>query len=681
VAIKTSIPTTVPHFTDAGAAEGRRGRDKRISRKTAHGSFTVIRELSPRIWMKLAAIALSFTIPLILTTYFLVKEGNTKIEFAQQEIRGIQYLRPLSRLLVHVELHQSAVRRKDVAQASRTEALVETDLRDLLAVDTELRDPLKTTSAALSARGRSAATPSRLAASWDAVKLAADAGAGKQLHDLLLRDIRTLVTAVGDSSKLILDPDLDTYYIMDALLLQEPELIQGLSRLAAAIDELPAGGARIPAAQQAKLAGEVALLRFHVGALETDLVTAFAETKNFTENRELQPTLSPLLARATRTMRAAADRATPTVDHAAYDATVRDAIDANISLWNELLDQEHKMVQSRESGDVSRRWFEIAAVGVALLLSLLLTFWVARRISRNVGAVATAASLLAEGDLSSRAVVRSRDEVGIMADSFNTMAESLDTLVARTSAASVGVTTSATQLNSAAEELAATTTEQSAAVTQASATTEELARASAAIADTVEAIAEQAAQTSTNLQRAEGDIEVSSERTMALAERVGEIGAILALINEIADQTNLLALNAAIEAARAGEEGRGFAVVADEVRRLAERSKASAADIASLIEGIQTETNATVMAMEKGAKQMHAGLTLLSAVTEATDLVRLTTQQQRSATSQVVETMEQLSDVSRQVSETAGEIAAASASLADLASNLEGTAAETGHGD
>jgi methyl-accepting chemotaxis protein len=246
--------------------------------------------------------------------------------------------------------------------------------------------------------------------------------------------------------------------------------------------------------------------------------------------------------------------------------------------------------------------------------------------------------------------------------------------------ASLEVTSSATQLNSAADELAATTIEQSAAVTQASATTEELARASASIAETVDGVAAQAAETRTNLQQAEGDIEVSSERTMALAERVSEIGAILALINEIADQTNLLALNAAIEAAHAGEEGRGFAVVAEEVRQLADRSKAFAADIASIIEGIQAETNATVMAMEQGAKQMRAGLILLSAVTDGTELVRLITQQQRSATSQVAETMEQLSGVSRRMSETAGQIASASAALATLAANLEGTASTAAAG-
>jgi methyl-accepting chemotaxis protein len=224
--------------------------------------------------------------------------------------------------------------------------------------------------------------------------------------------------------------------------------------------------------------------------------------------------------------------------------------------------------------------------------------------------------------------------------------------------------------------LAATTTEQSAAVTETSATTEELARAATSIADTIDGVAVQTVETRDALEQADADIQASSERTLALAGRVGEIGAILNLINEIADQTNLLALNAAIEAARAGDEGRGFAVVAEEVRRLAERSKRSAADIAQIIESVQGETNSTVMAMEKGSKQMQHSLGLLEAVTDATAQVRLTTQQQRSATVQVVETMEQLTEASRQVSATANQIALASTRLADLAGELERSAVQ-----
>jgi len=250
------------------------------------------------------------------------------------------------------------------------------------------------------------------------------------------------------------------------------------------------------------------------------------------------------------------------------------------------------------------------------------------------------------------------------------------TFAESTRTSGVEVNSAASELSAASDELAATTTQQSAAVTEASATTEELARASSAIADTVDEVAGQAAETRANLEQAEHDIQLSSERTVALASRVNEIGGLLTLINQIADQTGLLALNAAIEAARAGEDGRGFAVVAEEVRRLAESSKSSAGDIEVIIDAVHAETNATVMAMEKGAKQMQQGLVLLDQVTDATDQVRLTTQQQRSATAQVVETMEQLTDASRQVAITAQQIAGAAGNLAQLAGNLETTATE-----
>lgn len=229
-------------------------------------------------------------------------------------------------------------------------------------------------------------------------------------------------------------------------------------------------------------------------------------------------------------------------------------------------------------------------------------------------------------------------------------------------------------LSASSVELALTTTQQSAGITETSATMEELSRAASAIADTADVVASQAGETREAVEQAEADVQATSERTLLLASRVGEIRAILDLIGDIASQTNLLALNAAIEAARAGESGAGFAVVADEVRRLAERSKSSAEDIAGLVAAAEEETHGMLLAMEKGAKQMHQGRLLLEEVVEATAQVRLLTQQQRSASAQVVESMEQATEASAQTSATAQQVAESSAELAGLAGRLEDAA-------
>ena len=335
--------------------------------------------------------------------------------------------------------------------------------------------------------------------------------------------------------------------------------------------------------------------------------------------------------------------------------------------WAATVHQDEKEAFAAVS---DQRRVALIVVLLGLLLAASFAYFFARRTTKPLSDVAAAARRVADGDLSTRVQPSGAAEVEELGGSFNRMVASLQALNQQIADAGAHLSTASAELSSAAEELSATTAQQSSAATETSATMEELARTSQSIADTVSSVAAQTTDTREVLKDADDDLQRSSERIVALATRVGEVSALLELINEIADQTNLLALNAAIEAARAGEAGRGFSVVADEVRRLAERSKASAADIEEIITSTQAETNATVLAMEASSKQMKHGLGLMDGVMSATDQVRLTTQQQGAATQQVVDTMESVTEASRQTSVTAQQISASATALSDLVAEM-----------
>ncbi len=309
----------------------------------------------------------------------------------------------------------------------------------------------------------------------------------------------------------------------------------------------------------------------------------------------------------------------------------------------------------------------VQLIGFALFIGF--AAFLARLMTRPVVALSRAAEKVEAGDMGVRVSVRGSREMRRLGLTFNSMIERLGGVLSRLRGE---VTDSATKLSAAAEQLASATYEQTTAATATSASMEELSRSSASIADTIDRVAIQAGEVRSNLELAQTDLRASGDRTLALAARVNEIETILDLINDIADQTSLLALNAAIEAARAGDAGRGFAVVADEVRRLAERSKAASAQIATLVEGAQAQSTETVMALEKGVKQMERGLSMMQAMAEVSGQVQQATQQQRATTEDVVRAIEHIAEGSRSVAATAQEIAAAAGRQGALAADLAG---------
>ncbi|HEY1161821.1 MAG TPA: HAMP domain-containing methyl-accepting chemotaxis protein [Candidatus Dormibacteraeota bacterium] len=308
-------------------------------------------------------------------------------------------------------------------------------------------------------------------------------------------------------------------------------------------------------------------------------------------------------------------------------------------------------------------WVGIGAL-LAIVGLLTLSTWLT---ARPVLALSRAAADVQSGDSVAHAVPGGGLETRRLAVIFNSMVDRVFNELPRLLGEAAAFTK---RLSASAEQLATAAAGQSEAAARTSAGLEELAISSALIASSVGGVVTKAEELRANIQRAHTDLQASSDRTQANARRVDEIRTVLEVLNDIADQTALLALNAAIEAARAGESGRGFAVVADEVRRLAERSKAAAAQIAKLTEEAQTTSGEAVVAIERRGQQLTYWMTMTEAMAEVSAKVQPAVMQQNSATSSVRLAIQLIADHSVAVEAAAQEVLSTATAQTALAADF-----------
>lgn len=401
----------------------------------------------------------------------------------------------------------------------------------------------------------------------------------------------------------------------------------------------------------------------------------------------------------------------------------------SMKLNSEILDILSKLIEVQEQNIANTRndidAYQLTMVTlmiiitiVSILLAIVISYVLSRNISKPVGQVTDALEEIAQGNLSMEPLnIKNRDEIGKMANSFNTMLEDLRGIVSSVSDSSMQVAANAQELSASSEQSLAssqmvaksaenqlhTSTEQShfmntsidsmnelrTSIDQISGDNEQMLHAT----NDVKVLIDQGATSIKNVVNQMETIHETFKDTTAMMHTMEQhsnsIQNITSLITDIADQTNLLALNAAIEAARAGEHGKGFAVVAEEVRKLAEQSKNSATEIGSMVEQIQqtsSDATKTIVAggtkvdegMEKTSESLHVFRNIESGIGEVVyrvESVSAAVEEIQAMTGSVIESVQHVQQLATQTADTASDTSAATeeqlAATEEISSNAQ----------
>jgi methyl-accepting chemotaxis protein len=652
-------------------------------------------------------------------------QGDT-LAFADSERVGVRYLAPANELSLRVIAARSLAVRASTGDADAGAALP------------KALDDVKTAVAAVDAADKADGGAINMTKAWQDARETILAGEDAKSLDAAAAAAVGLIVSVGDGSKLILDPDLDSYYVMDTLITKLPAMADNTGR---AGDLQAVVTAKDTLDQRIALAGAQGALRATTAAMASGLQTAFKNTAD----AGLKPALSGGLTAASGAAEHVAAGVDPTgsgkvaTDNVARGEAALAAIAALQKGASPRLDA--LLVARMDKFSAARnRVALIVVLGAVIAVFLFLGFFVSTR--RTVAEISErltglrdhesrdlsdALDALAGGDLTVEIAPQtqpiatiSRDELGQIAvaangilestqasiDGYNRMRGELAALIGTVSANAGTVSAASQQMVASSEdtgravgdivravnEVASGAERQVRLVESTRTAVDEAARAaasSAGIAVATNEAAESARRAAADGARTAEDATESIRRIADSSAAVGsamdefsarsrKIGGIVETITAIAEQTNLLALNAAIEAARAGEAGRGFAVVAEEVRGLAEESRAAAAQITDIVEAIQVETSHVVEAVAEGHRHTEHGVATVAQSRRAFEDIGATVEEMASRVSDISAAVEQIAAEAERASSEVSDVAAVAEQSSAAAQEVSASTTQTG---
>ncbi len=532
--------------------------------------------------------------------------------------------------------------------------------------------------------GNASFSATSLEAPWKALE---SAPASAEAQSAFLKSYAEQVSFIGDASGLILDPNLDSFYLMDSLVVQLPAILDHLGEVGSA---LGTSGEASPELK-AKLAVLSEGLSGHAASLESDAMRALASDAEF---EGVTPTLKQIKDPAA----AVREAMKPVVQKLAEASLGKTPLDAN-AVKADIKALQEKLVGFQNAGVAElAQLFEIhksnhyheLALGLALLalFSIVFTVFVIRviqsiRVPINEALVTVEALSHARHDV--RMSKGGRDEFSRFAAAFGVFQEQL-VLTERDQEASLKnmmeynatiasgvqrITGNVTEIGNTSQRLAQTATESAASVEEISASTQEIGARTRGNSEKSAQANGIAAQVKGAAERGDSEANKLIEAMRESQEAGRKIVNVVKIIDDIAFQTNLLALNAAVEAARAGRHGKGFAVVADEVRNLAGRSATSARETTELIEGVVAKVNNAALSAEQMGTILKDIFERANSMASLMGEIAVASQEQAEAVTQLGIGLRQIETLAQDNSLQAESSTKVASELASEAHNLE----------